>query len=47
MQHLPVKDWRWFGLRLRCRHCGQQYPCPPRRAALDHLVDPRRHPVAA
>jgi hypothetical protein len=35
--HLPVRDWRWLGLRLRCHHCGQRYPCPPRRIALSHL----------
>ena len=35
--HLPVRDWYWLGLRLRCGHCGQRYPCPPRRIALSHL----------
>jgi hypothetical protein len=39
--HLPVRDWRWFGLRLLCRYCGQRYPCPPRLVALDHLADER------
>jgi hypothetical protein len=37
--HVPVRDWRWLGLRLRCRHCGQRYPCPPRRQALAQLAD--------
>jgi hypothetical protein len=36
--HLPRRDWRWLGLRLRCGHCGQRYPCPPRRAALRHFA---------
>ena len=36
--HLPVRDWWWLGLRLRCRHCGQRYPCPPRRGALTELA---------
>lgn len=35
--HLPRRDWCWLGLRLRCRYCGQRYPCPPRRVALRHL----------
>lgn len=35
--HVPIRDWFWFGLRLRCRHCGQRYPCPPRRGALTQL----------
>jgi len=35
--HVPHRDWRWLGLRLTCRHCGQRYPCPPRRRALDQL----------
>jgi hypothetical protein len=37
--HLPARDWRWFGLRLLCRYCGQRYPCPPRQVALGHLAD--------
>jgi hypothetical protein len=39
LTHLPDRDWLWLGLRLRCRHCGQRYPCPPRRIALDYLTD--------
>ena len=35
--HLPRRDWCWVGLRLRCRYCGQRYPCPPRLVALRHL----------
>ena len=38
-RHLPVRDRRWLGLRRRCRHCGQRYPCPPLQAALRHLID--------
>jgi hypothetical protein len=37
--HAPGRDWRWLGLRLRCRYCGQAFPCPPRRSALDRLTD--------
>jgi hypothetical protein len=37
--HVPVRDWRWLGLRLRCRYCAQPYPCPPRRDALAQLTD--------
>jgi hypothetical protein len=44
MLHLPTLDWRWFGIRRRCRHCGQRHPCPPRRAALD-LLTARGHPT--
>lgn len=32
--HLPSRDWRWLGLRRRCRHCGQRYPCPAQRRAI-------------
>ena len=39
--HLPAPDWRWLGLRLSCRYCGQRYPCPPRRLALRHLEPAR------
>jgi hypothetical protein len=35
--HLPVRSWYWLSFRLRCAHCGQRYPCPPRRGALAHL----------
>jgi hypothetical protein len=24
--HVPGPDWRWFGLRSRCRYCGQRVP---------------------
>ena len=36
--HLPGRDWRWLGLRHRCTFCGQRYPCPPRRQAIDLLA---------
>lgn len=32
--HEGIADWLWLGLRRRCRHCGQRYPCPPLRGAL-------------
>jgi hypothetical protein len=41
--HTPVRDWRTLGLRLRCVHCGQRYPCPPRRGALAYLADRHDH----
>ena len=38
--HLPGRDWWWLGLRRRCTFCGQRYPCPPRRQAIDVLASP-------
>ena len=35
--HLPVRTWRWLGVRQYCVHCGQRYPCPPRQLALRYL----------
>jgi len=37
--HVPIRDWRWLGTRLRCRFCSQRFPCPPRRQALSELAD--------
>jgi hypothetical protein len=34
--HQPVK--RWFGWRLTCSRCGDQYPCSERVRALDELA---------
>jgi hypothetical protein len=35
--HLPQRDWRWLGMRFRCRRCGMRFPCPPWRSALNQL----------
>jgi hypothetical protein len=46
-QHVPVWDWRWLGLRLKCGACNMPYPCPDRVAALAHLAaELQREPVA-
>jgi hypothetical protein len=43
VMHRSQRNWWWLGLRLRCRQCGQRFPCPPRRTALAHLADRHGH----
>ncbi|GEM_PF-2277165 len=37
-ERLPIKDWRWLGLRRRCIQCGRPYPRGRQRTALDLLA---------